>query len=124
MKSPRSVYSDVMSEAEAGVSSDYKTVINLEETASNNRDYKTAKWARRRAETIAEKQVPSFLSRKAAIPNVPSVDLSATVAHSENHVIPPIVLYDDVPGGAGIDANFKLEVTGNLSICISLPLTS
>jgi superfamily II DNA/RNA helicase len=55
-------------EAEAEVSSDYKTVVNLEQTASSNRDYKTAEWARRRAETIAEEQVPSFLSRKAAIP--------------------------------------------------------
>jgi hypothetical protein len=54
--------------AEAEVSSDYKTVTNLEEKARNNRDYVTAEWARKRAETIATEEVLSFLSRKAAIP--------------------------------------------------------
>src|SRR5579883_1568209 len=54
--------------AEAEVSSDYKTVIALEESARNQRDYRTAEWAQRRAETIAKEEVLSFLSRKAVIP--------------------------------------------------------
>ncbi len=56
--------------AEAEVSSDFKTVIGIEESARNSRpaDYKTAAWAQRRAETIAKETVLSFLSRKAVIP--------------------------------------------------------
>jgi hypothetical protein len=54
--------------AEAEVSSDYKTVVALEENARNRRDYRTAEWAQRRAETIAKEEVLSFLSRKAVIP--------------------------------------------------------
>lgn len=54
--------------AEAEVSSDYKTVMNLEESAREKREYKTAEWAQRRAETIAKEEVLSFLSRKAVIP--------------------------------------------------------
>jgi hypothetical protein len=54
--------------AEAEVSSDYKTVVSLEESARNQRDYDTARWAQRRAETIAKEEVLSFLSRKAVIP--------------------------------------------------------
>lgn len=54
--------------AEAEVSSDYKTVIVLEESARSQRDYRTAEWAQRRAETIAKEEVLSFLSRKAVIP--------------------------------------------------------
>jgi hypothetical protein len=34
--------------------------------------------------------------------SVPSTDLSATVAHSADTRIPPIVVYDNVPGGAGL----------------------
>ncbi|MEM3402609.1 MAG: helicase-related protein, partial [Candidatus Hadarchaeales archaeon] len=54
--------------AEAEVSSDYRTVKDLEETAAKRGDYDTAKWARARAKTIAEEDVLSFLSRKAVIP--------------------------------------------------------
>ena len=54
--------------AEAEVSSDYRTVKRLEETAARNGDYDTAKWAKARAKTIAEEDVLSFLSRKAVIP--------------------------------------------------------
>lgn len=54
--------------AEAEVSSDYKTVMALEENARNRRDYRTAEWAQRRAETIAKEEVLSFPSRKAVIP--------------------------------------------------------
>ena len=40
----------------------------------------------------------------AEVLEVPSTDLSATVAHSEQDIIPPIILYDNVPGGAGLVA--------------------
>ncbi len=54
--------------AEVEVSSDYRTVKDLEKTAADSRDYDTAKWAKARAKTIAEEDVLSFLSRKAVIP--------------------------------------------------------
>ena len=54
--------------AEAEVSSDYRNVIKLEEEAGIRRDYKTAEWAKRRANTIASEDVLSFLSRKVVIP--------------------------------------------------------
>jgi hypothetical protein len=54
--------------AEAEVSSDYRRVIKLEEEARTKRDYKTAEWAQKRANTIAGEDVLSFLSRKAIIP--------------------------------------------------------
>lgn len=54
--------------AEAEISSDYAGVIKLEKEASTRRDYETAKWAQKRANTIASEPVLSFLSRKAVIP--------------------------------------------------------
>ena len=54
--------------AEKEVASDIKTVMDLEEISKNNKDYKTADWAKRRAETIEGENVLSFLSRKAVIP--------------------------------------------------------
>ena len=39
---------------------------------------------------------------------VPSSDLNATVEHiNEDNTIPPIVLYDNVPGGAGLVARLE-----------------
>lgn len=40
---------------------------------------------------------------------VPSVDLNATVAHYQGRGVPPIVLYDNVPGGAGLVARLEDE---------------
>jgi ATP-dependent helicase YprA (DUF1998 family) len=57
-----------LSQAEAEASSDFKIVVRLEERSRNNRDYRTAEWAQRRADTIAKEEVLSFLSRKAVIP--------------------------------------------------------
>lgn len=54
--------------AEAEVSSDYKNVLTVEEESRGRRDYKAADWAQRRARTMAEEDVLSFLSRKAVIP--------------------------------------------------------
>jgi superfamily II DNA/RNA helicase len=54
--------------AEAEISSDYRTVRDLETTAASEKKYDTAKWAVARANTIAKEEVLSFLSRKAVIP--------------------------------------------------------
>ena len=40
----------------------------LEADAAQHGDYRTAAWARARAKTIAEEDVPRFLSRKVVIP--------------------------------------------------------
>jgi len=48
---------------------------------------------------------------------VPTTDLSATVAYSSpDQAVPPIVLYDNVPGGAGLVA--RLEEEGMLLECL------
>ena len=54
--------------AEAEVSSDFRAVKELERASAVRRDYRTAGWASRRAETIATEDTLSFLSRKAIIP--------------------------------------------------------
>ena len=45
----------------------------------------------------------------AEVLEVPSTDLNATVAYSEQYPIPPIILYDNVPGGAGLVARLERE---------------
>jgi hypothetical protein len=45
----------------------------------------------------------------AEVLEVPSTDLSAAVAHSEQYPLPPIILYDNVPGGAGLVARLEWE---------------
>lgn len=54
--------------AEAEISSDYNNVLNVEEESREQRRYRTAEWARRRANTIAREDVLTFLSRKVVIP--------------------------------------------------------
>ncbi|MCK4329523.1 DEAD/DEAH box helicase [candidate division WOR-3 bacterium] len=54
--------------AEAEVSSDFQAVKKLERESAARRDYRTADWANRRAETIASEDTLSFLSRKVIIP--------------------------------------------------------
>jgi hypothetical protein len=56
----------------------------------------------------------------AEILDVPSNDLSATVAHGEQHPVPPIILYDNVPGGAGLVA--RLESKNVLKTCLETAL--
>ena len=51
---------------------------------------------------------------------VPSEDLSATVAYASDNKIPPIILYDNVPGGAGLVA--RLEDKTVLYDCLSATL--
>ncbi len=52
----------------------------------------------------------------AEVLEVPSTDLSATVAYSEKRAILPIILYDNVPGGAGLVA--RLEDGELLKACL------
>jgi len=53
----------------------------------------------------------------AEILGVPSNDLNATIAYgSESYSIPPIILYDNVPGGAGLVA--RLEEKNILHNCL------
>ena len=49
---------------------------------------------------------------------VPSTDLNAVVVPGDGSPIPPIVLYDDVPGGAGLVA--RLEDGARLRDCLDL----
>lgn len=53
---------------EAEVTSDYRSVRLLETTAAQQGNYRTAAWARGRAQTIATEDTLSFLSRKVVIP--------------------------------------------------------
>jgi hypothetical protein len=88
--------------AEAEVSSDYKTVVGIEERARNSRpaDYKTAAWAQRRADTIAEEKVLSFLSRKAVIPKygfpVDVVELDTQRTQQPGHEAYEVTLQRDL----------------------------
>lgn len=52
----------------------------------------------------------------AEVLEVPSTDLSATIGYSEQYPVPPIVLYDNVPGGAGLVA--RLETKEILETCL------
>lgn len=45
----------------------------------------------------------------AEVLEVPSIDLSATVAHGEQYPVFPVILYDNVPGGAGLVARLEDE---------------
>jgi len=54
--------------AEAEISSDYTLVLKVEKESRELRDYRTAEWAQKRADTIASEDVLSFLSRKVVIP--------------------------------------------------------
>lgn len=56
----------------------------------------------------------------AEVLEVPSADLSATVAYSEQYPVLPIILYDNVPGGAGLVA--RLEEEEVLKACVESAL--
>ena len=45
----------------------------------------------------------------AEVLEAPSTDLNTTVAHSDQQKMPPIILYDNVPGGAGLVARLENE---------------
>ena len=52
--------------------------------------------------------------------DVPPNDLNATVAHNATALVPPIVLYDSVPGGAGLVS--RLEQPQTLRECLAIAL--
>jgi len=56
----------------------------------------------------------------AEVLEVPSTDLRTTVAYSSDGAIPPIILYDNVPGGAGLVAH--LEEKEILRTCLEAAL--
>lgn len=56
----------------------------------------------------------------AEILEVPANDLNSTVAHAEGLLVPEIVIYDNVPGGAGLVA--RLEEETMLKACLSMAL--
>jgi len=56
----------------------------------------------------------------AEVLEVPSTDLNASVAHGDKHHVPPIILYDNVPGGAGMVA--RLEEKQMLHECFDSAL--
>ncbi|HCC34009.1 MAG TPA: hypothetical protein DEQ28_08985 [Clostridiales bacterium] len=80
-----------MAQAEAELASDYGAVLQLEAAASLRRDYPTAGWAKRRAQTIGGEDVLRFLSRKAIIPkygfpvDVVELDVQRTAGGREAH---------------------------------------
>lgn len=54
----------------------------------------------------------------AAILEVPSADINATVAFSDGAPVLPIILYDNAPGGAGLVA--RLEMPGTIHACLTM----
>ena len=57
-----------LARAELSVSGDYQRLSRIEDQYREERDYTGAKWAQRRAETVARESVLDLLSRKAIIP--------------------------------------------------------
>lgn len=51
----------------------------------------------------------ALVEAAAEILEVPSTDLNAAVAHSAQYAVLPIILYDNVPGGAGLVARLERE---------------
>jgi hypothetical protein len=56
----------------------------------------------------------------AEVLEIPSTDLNATVKYGNQNTIPPIILYDNVPGGAGLVAH--LEKENILKACLEAAL--
>ncbi len=63
----------------------------------------------------------ALLEGAAEVLDIPSNNLNATISSgSQNNAIPPIILYDNVPGGAGLVA--QLEDFDTLKDCLQLAL--
>lgn len=62
----------------------------------------------------------ALVEGSAEVLEIPASDLSTTVAYSGDSIIPPIILYDNVPGGAGLVA--RLEEKEILHACLSAAL--
>lgn len=58
----------------------------------------------------------ALMEGSAEVLEIPSTDLSVTVANPVQGPIPPIVVYDNVPGGAGLVA--RLEIEEVLKACL------
>ncbi len=58
----------------------------------------------------------AILQGAAVVLGIPPNELNTTVAYSSDSAIPPIILYDNVPGGAGLVA--RLEDKDILHICL------
>jgi len=58
----------------------------------------------------------ALLQGTAAVLEIPPNDLNATVAYNNGSAIPPIILYDNVPGGAGLVT--RLEEKDILHTCL------
>jgi hypothetical protein len=90
--------------AEQEVVSDFAIISRVEREATAQRDYKTAEWARKRADTIARQDTLSFMSRKVVIPKygfpVDVVELEAAYAQQSG-------------------AAFSVELQRDLAIAIS-----
>jgi len=56
----------------------------------------------------------------AEVLEVPSIDLNTTVGYGSQQDLPPIILYDNVPGGAGLVA--RLEKEEVLKECLTTAL--
>jgi len=90
--------------AEAEISSDFINVLIVEEESRNNRQYRAADWARRRANTIAGENVLNFLSRKVVIPK---------------YSFPVDVVELDTQKASHSHENYAIMLQRNLSIAIS-----
>jgi len=51
----------------------------------------------------------ALLEGAADVLEIPSTDLNITISQTEGSLIPPIILYDNVPGGAGLVARLEEE---------------
>ncbi len=84
--------------------SDYENVARVEKDSIAQRDYRTAEWARKRADTIAGQDALGFLSRKVVIPKygfpVDVVELEAAYAQQSG-------------------ASYSVELQRDLAIAIS-----
>ena len=58
---------------------------------------------------------------RALYDSVPSGDLATVVAHSVDQRVPPIILYDNVPGGAGLVS--RLEQENAMKQCLMIART-
>lgn len=56
--------------------------------------------------------------------DIPSSDLSLTIVSSQESVVPPIILYDNVPGGAGLVARLQERETLFLALQYALKRVS
>ncbi len=79
---------------------------------------KTAEFVQKDPVGFAYSLAYALVEAAAELLEIPSTDLNAVVAYEEGRLFPPILLYDDVPGGAGLVA--RLEDEALLRACLEL----